>query len=85
MRCLRSIISRKDGYNAKIACSFMKGVINMFGPLNTRLPRYLQFSWEEGSRLFKRKKKERSEMTEKEKERSKREGEKLLKRLKLKD
>ena len=57
----------------------------MFGPLNTRLPRYLQYSWEEGSRLFERKRKERSEMTEKEKERSKREGEKLLKRLKLKD
>ena len=57
----------------------------MFGPLNTRLPRYLQVSWEEGSRLFERKRKERSEMTEKEKERSKRESEKLLKRLKLED
>lgn len=53
--------------------------------LNNRLPRYLQFSWEEGSRLFERKRKERSEMTEKEKERLKRENEKLLRRLNLKD
>lgn len=51
--------------------------------LNNRLPRYLQFSWEEGSRLFEKVRKERSEMTEKEKERLKRENEKLLKRLKL--
>lgn len=67
---------------AKCTTSFMKGVINM---LNNRLPRSLQFSWEEGSRLFERVRKERSEMTEKEKERLKRENEKLLKRLKLKD
>lgn len=54
--------------------------------LNNRLPRYLQFSWEEGSRLFERKRKERSaEMTGKEKRTVKTENEKLLKRLKLKD
>ena len=53
--------------------------------LDYRLPRYLQFSWEEGSRTFERKRKERSEMTEKEKERLKRKNEKLLKRLKLED
>lgn len=51
--------------------------------LNNRLPRYLQFSWKEGSRLFERARKERSEMTEKETERLKRKNEKLLKRLKL--